>query len=246
MRIKYLILCIKSIPKILSVFVFNLDFSINITFRRVLLLLTGRFIGPPIISSITGEKIFNTQSLIGSFAMQVVGELDGPWMSYVREKPSPVVFDVGSNIGQFGALVRSLNPGAEVYTWDCWRELGNYVDKTRHQVLALSYFKGIIGLKFAEKGWTATTADMYRAINQVDVKTETLDNEWERMVCPAIDVLKIDIDGGELDLLKGAQRVLPIVKFVIIETLDLEEVKILCPGRKWTSRNNYDYCGELV
>ncbi|MER9228545.1 FkbM family methyltransferase [Mesorhizobium sp. M0664] len=56
---------------------------------------------------------------------------------------------------------------------------------------------------------TGSTFDKYTAeIGVVDVQVVTLDSYCEKAVIPSIDLLKMDAQGGELDILKGAANLL--------------------------------------
>jgi FkbM family methyltransferase len=246
MRFHYAKMCLQRLPRIAVAFLFSFRFAVNLTIRRLLFTATRQFNGPPITSPITGESIFNIQSLINAFAMQVVGELDGPWQNCIKETPAPVVFDVGSNIGQFGALVRSINPKARVYTWDCWAEMEHYVTKESHRCVALGSIPGTASMARAVGGWTASTQPGYYRESPRTVPVATLDKEWERLGQPKVKLLKIDVDGAEFSVLQGAAKMLTFTRFVIVETEYIERVKSLCPDREWTTANGFDYCGELL
>jgi FkbM family methyltransferase len=211
--------------------------------RRILFTITRRFVGETLVSPFTGELIFNVQSLANHWAMHVVGELNGPWKHYIRETPAPIVFDVGSNIGQFRYLVKTLNPGAKVYTFDPWPEMEHYVPKDMHRAIALSSDNKPIQLTRATAGWTASSDSRVSNANSILASAETLDNEWKRLGCPRIALLKIDVDGGELEVVRGAQEVLAHTDYVLIETAELDSIKKLCPFIKWTSKDHFNWTG---
>lgn len=211
--------------------------------RRILFTFTRRFIGDTLISPFTGEPIFNVQSMANHWAMHVVGELDGPWQCYLRETPAPVVFDVGSNIGQFRHFLKMLNHGARVYTFDPWPEMVNYVPHEFHRVIALNSSNAPVKLTRALAGWTATSDAKCANTNSIVAPAETLDTEWKRLGCPRISLLKIDVDGGEMEVLRGAQEALARTDYVLIETADLPAIKKLCPFKNWTSNDDFNWTG---
>ena len=58
--------------------------------------------------------------------------------------------------------------------------------------------------------------------NFLEKKTRTLDSIVEEKQFPYPDLLKIDVQGSELDILKGAKNVLKYVKYLIIELQNIE------------------------
>ena len=223
-------------------------YTLQLTWKRLMYAVTRRFTGHAVRSPITGELVFNQQSLITAYAFHVVRELDGPWIDLLRETPQPVVFDVGSNIGQFRAYVRSKHPAAVVYTVDCWPDLACYVPREYHLCCALgSPTSSCSALTTSTTAWTGSTrpnAD-YNG-KRIRVNWTTLDQVWNQLNRPAITVLKLDIDGGEIEALEGAKEALAATKAIIVETAYLDTVKELCPGRTWTTVNGFDYCGILT
>ena len=65
------------------------------------------------------------------------------------------------------------------------------------------------------------------------VKTNTLDNFCRSKKIKKIDLLKIDVEGSELDVLKGGKNILRSVKLVQLEILEsknkflIEKTKII-------------------
>jgi len=242
-KLKYAWMCAKRVP---ISFLFHPSYSIQITLRRLLFTITRRFVGNSIYSPITRESIFNVQSLVNAYSIQIIRELDGEWIEYIRETPNPVIFDVGSNIGQFSAYVKAFNPICEIYTVDCWPELKKYVPSKNHYEYAV-YSKNdeMISLCKAIDGWTASTDPGYYSAKSIQVKTKKLDSIWEDLDKPDVALLKIDIDGAEIVALRGATEMLKKTSYVLIETDDLNSIKELAPNRTWMSSNNRDWCGKL-
>jgi len=243
---RYALMCLRRVPRML---VFAPSFTTQMVIRRFLFMVKRKFCGPIIHSPITGESIYNIQSLVNAFAMQIVGEIDGPWKKHIQETIFPVVYDIGSNMGQFRSYVRSINPRAIVYTFDCWPEMAEFVPKDLHANTALgSTVGGFATLtKGGEEGWTATTeAGVYTGQNITRVQIQKLDDIWLSRGAAKIDLLKIDVDGAEFEVLKGSTELLKKAKFVLIEAADFEEISKLCPNRKWTTINGTDFTGELI
>ena len=242
-KIKYGWMCAKRIP--ISI-LFHPKYCVLITIRRLLFTITRKFVGNSFRSPITGELVYNVQSLVNAYAMHIVREVDGEWIQVLRETPSPIVFDVGSNIGQFSFYAKTFNPACSIYTMDCWPELNNYVEKKNHFECAVySKSNELINLCKSVYGWTASTDESYYQGGSVQVATRTLDSIWEELGKPEVTLIKIDIDGAEFEALKGAANLLKKTKCVLVETVDLQLIKQLAPNRVWSSSNNFDWCGIM-
>lgn len=139
---------------------------------------------------------------------------------------SPVVVDVGANIGQFSAAVLLFAPDASI--------LAVEPDPDVHARLS-AHLASANGVRTvcAAAGADAGTAPLHRAalpvmstlrtdglsgyelVGTVDVDVVTLD-ELTRDV-PAVDLLKVDVEGFELEALQGAQALLRRTRFLLVE-----------------------------
>jgi FkbM family methyltransferase len=53
---------------------------------------------------------------------------------------------------------------------------------------------------------------------RVNVDVTTVDSEWKRLGCPDVSMIKIDVEGGELDVLRGGTECLSQARpFVLLE-----------------------------
>jgi FkbM family methyltransferase len=243
---RYAMMCLRRVPRM---FIFAPGFTTHMVIRRILFTFTRRFCGPVIRSPITGEPIYNIQSLNNAFAMQIAGELDGPWKKHIQETIFPIVYDIGSNMGQFRAYVLSINSRAVIFTFDCWPEMAEFVPKDSHVNAALGSSSGGFATltKGGDEGWSATTEPgVYTGKIISRVPVQKLDEIWLARGGKSIDLLKIDVDGAEIEVLKGATESLKKTRFVLIETADFEQISQLCPNRKWTTVNGTDFTGELM
>lgn len=129
------------------------------------------------------------------------------------------VFDVGANIGSWTALALENNPNLKIHCFE--------PSKTTYKVLALQKFTESVFLNELGLGATPGEIPLYifgndgemNSIHQREVfssantQTEsitldTLDDYCQRLQIEQIDLLKIDVEGYELDVLKGAQEML--------------------------------------
>lgn len=207
--------------------------------KRIQFLFTRRYCG----RSLTRLGVWNEMTMINAWAIHVLRELDGPWVLPVRRAMAPVILDIGSNVGQFSAYLKQINPGCRIFSFDAWYEAKYYATfSEEHCSCGLGRF----------------TSARYLYVNQTTASTvqHTADYKPTRTILveplddfirpEQITLMKIDVDGAELDVLQGATETLKRTRFVLIETQDIESVKRLAPGRSWTTNNcGCDWTGTL-
>lgn len=141
--------------------------------------------------------------------------------------PTPVIFDVGANIGQtleaymdifpdgeihcfepfpdsFCALQQAAarHPHAHVYPLAISDSIGDrtfYVNTTYHATNSLLP-RPTSGMRYYPEG--------ARLDEMINVRSDTLDAFVQRSRIARIDILKMDIQGGELSALRGASQLL--------------------------------------
>lgn len=148
--------------------------------------------------------------------MHTNGELH--WLKEVLPN-CKTVFDVGANIGNWSALALKYNPNLDIHCFEPSKATYEILTKQEFigsvffNQLGLSATQGEIPLYiFGEDG--ATNSIHQREIfSNVNTQTEsitldTLDNYCQRLQIEQIDLLKIDVEGYELEVLKGAKEML--------------------------------------
>lgn len=209
--------------------------------KRLQFLVTRHYCG----RSLTRLGVWNEMTLINAWAIHVLRELDGPWVLPVRRAMAPVILDIGSNVGQFSRYVNLLNPGARIISFDAWYDAWYYAGLSeRHQTSGLGKNSGV-GCLFVNQT-TASTIQHTTAYKPSNTKVTV--NPLDNFISDEqIMLMKIDVDGAELEVLQGATETLKRTRFLLIETLDIEAVKSLAPGRSWTTNNcGMDWTGTLV
>ena len=140
------------------------------------------------------------------------------WLAQ-RLDPAPVVFDVGANVGRYSLAVLKRLPGARLYAFEpssafdtLERTLGRRAATFK---IALGADEGDRTLYSDEPG--SELGSLYRRdLHRVGVKfgeTETVRVRRLDTLCAELDVgrvdfLKIDTEGGDLDILRGAGELL--------------------------------------
>ena len=156
-----------------------------------------------------------------------------------KEYKSPiVVFDVGCFIGNFSRKIKKKFPEGSFYLFDPNPNLK--INDFKHYKLALSnsvkkriyylnnFFPGG-GSSLSPNGkndffWNLSrkiiTLKFWKGYSEHEVDSATLDNFCEENKVKHIDILKIDVDGSELEVLQGGDKILNKVKIALVEVND--------------------------
>ncbi len=143
----------------------------------------------------------------------------------------PVVFDVGGSNGAWVNIMSKVLPESRFEVFEPlaeihpgYREILGYL-KGMHQEsyihpVAIGEKDGSITINVYDDPSASTTlaitADDH--IKPATVPLRSIDSIVASRMCAAPDLIKIDIQGGELAALKGARETLPGVKFLMLET----------------------------
>jgi FkbM family methyltransferase len=136
-----------------------------------------------------------------------------------REK---TIFDVGANVGEFTEMIDSNVDNTIIHLFEpqsgLAKELSdNYASDENKSVngCALSDEESQTAIHYNEEGSGLASMSKRRLDHmgiefdkEEVVKTETLDNYCKRNGVEEIDLLKIDVEGHELNVLKGAEEML--------------------------------------
>ncbi len=139
---------------------------------------------------------------------------------------SPVVVDVGANIGQFSAAVLLFAPNASILALEPDPEVHarlaahlSIPHDVRTACVAAGADAGRVPLQRAALPVMSTLRtdglSGYDLVGTVEVEVVTLDELTEGLT--AVDLLKIDVEGYELEVLHGAQSLLRRTRFLLVE-----------------------------
>jgi FkbM family methyltransferase len=143
-------------------------------------------------------------------------------MAAVRHflKPGMTFLDVGGNKGDFALLasqttgeagaVLCFEPEPDNCRWIRKSiELNGYKNITLHE-LALSDSSGTEQLYLGRKsGWHTLLRGQQRSdAGTITVRTATLDDVLEKILISKVDLMKVDVEGAELQVLHGGRKTL--------------------------------------
>lgn len=135
-----------------------------------------------------------------------------------------VIYDIGANDGSWTRQAKTVFPYARYEEFEANRQ---HQLSGRHMVLLGDAEKAMTFYKAVGPGVGANTgASVYLEVTHHytpgNYIAETLpmvplDVYAERMNLPQPDMLKLDVQGGELDVLRGARSILSKTKYVLLE-----------------------------
>jgi FkbM family methyltransferase len=145
-------------------------------------------------------------------------------------KPNSTYFDIGANIGLMSIPILHTNDSCTVVSFepspntlhflnhtadnsrftDRWKVVGKAVSS---QVGTLDFF-----IASPDMGAFDGFKDTQRANtnNRIEVPVTTIDVEWESLGKPAVSVIKIDVEGSELEALQGGANCIEAEKPTIL------------------------------
>jgi FkbM family methyltransferase len=147
--------------------------------------------------------------------------------------PNSTAIDVGANVGIHAIPMAAASPSAKVLAIE---PLPNNARRLRDNAeansienidvieVAVASDEGVVTLHVADDPAYASTDAVlpgHREIGQLAVEQTTLDAIWERAGRPVVSLIKIDVEGGELDVLNGAHALLASqLPTILIEALE--------------------------
>jgi FkbM family methyltransferase len=148
---------------------------------------------------------------------------------YINKNTPPVIFDVGANKGQTYLRYRTLFPKAKIYVFEPFEApykqllVEVHGDNLAHpEQIGIASTRGVRTLYLTKHNYTNSLLQplpiedrkthehdgMLQRVGEVEIKTDTIDSFMTKNKINNIDILKMDIQGGELDALKGATQAL--------------------------------------
>ena len=156
-------------------------------------------------------------------------------MNYIKlinySKPKRVL-DIGAHIGDFSKAITQLAPECQIVMVEANPNCESYLQKLPHgyEMIALSNKQGKAELFIEKVNAIGTGASLYREntdwyadgkFEKVEVELDTLDNR-KYFADEVIDLIKLDVQGAELDILLGGRSTIMRSNYVLIEVSTIE------------------------
>lgn len=212
----------------------------NLLTLREKVLKTNQFIGSNELFSLRlrGKEIwFHENSAFSSLEVyvEIFKENNHCLLPDFAESRCQLIVDVGANEGYYALKMKESNPGCQLiciepnpYALETLKRnlLSNGVQNiiviskavfsstTRIQLELIEQIKSIggLGIKIAERPWLQDNW-----IKHFEAEAESLDFMLRDFLQTRIDILKIDVEGVEMEVLLGAEETLKRVDRIVVE-----------------------------
>lgn len=162
-----------------------------------------------------------------------------------------VMIDIGANIGIYSvSLGKELGDKGELWAFEPLEVNINAINENmalnrlenyKAFQMALSDSNGTISLSLSDDAMYASIAEVYREGNSktVEVEMKRLDDIWLSAGKPDVSAMKIDVEGAELSVLKGATELISTAKPpILLEAPTQEQFNSLS---NWLSSYGYKH-----
>lgn len=156
-------------------------------------------------------------------------------MSELLQGNVKTIFDVGANRGETAIKFMNIYPKSTIHAFEPFPETcvvfnenhKNHKNVILNQIaLSSKVGKSILNVNISvdtnsllQSGKLGATSDgSCQTVSQIEIETNTIDNYCKQNNIQEIDILKIDVQGFEIEVLKGSLQLLATGKIKIIYT----------------------------
>jgi FkbM family methyltransferase len=143
-----------------------------------------------------------------------------------RGVPLNIVLDVGAHVGETNELIRSVYPQSRVISFEANPNSGAILKERGFEcvicLLGKETTEETIPFYLNPKDPLSTGCSVYKERSEyfehaqvLELPTYALDDIVPPEIVP--DMLKMDVQGAELDILEGAKKILPRIKWIYLE-----------------------------
>lgn len=187
------------------------------------------------------------------------------YLNEIKDENPKVIYDIGACVGHWTREARKVWPNSKIILFEALRELGEFYTLSGER----DFYLGLLSKQ------SGTTANFYCNIEnpggnsyyRENIKyspdadrifpehfprklvTKTLYDVHKEFNLPAPDLIKIDVQGAELDILKGAGDLLREVKHLILELQSVEYNKgapLKDEVIDWLSQNGFKLVKQIA
>jgi FkbM family methyltransferase len=152
-------------------------------------------------------------------------------ISALINKDCPVIFDLGANCGFFSFYALDFFPKAKIHAFEPQRSLVSKFERTVNRnklgkriMVSQCAVGRITGeMEFFENRSPISASLIKEKVSsrsirkKYKVRVTDLDAYAKQNSIPVVDILKIDVEGSELEVVQGGKEVLDKVKVVFVE-----------------------------
>jgi FkbM family methyltransferase len=173
---------------------------------------------------------------------QGIFEADNVRLLQALTRPGTCLFDVGTNIGLMAIPVLHAQPHSRVISFE---PSPNVLDSLRLTIAKSgcqdrwTLVEKAVGAEVGNVNFSLSDqvnslfdgirpTNRVASVRQIEVELTTVDETWRSLGSPQVSIIKIDVEGAELDVLRGAR-----------ECLKKERPSVLM---EWNRQNLTAYC----